>query len=356
MEQFDELLKELAQKEECVVPKGFDERMQDVLDSLPAKAKKAGLGAVKTALIAAVACAVLLGTAFAASPTLRELMGSFAPYAQEQEDKTYTMDGFEVKVLSALSDGSTLRAWVQVKDLEGHRLSADMKPYGEVSVMTDERLDGLAADGVYWSFSFDSGYAVYNEKDETALLVFTGWGQNFGDLSNAALRIRHIYDYRDPSQWELVPDESHPGHPGQGSGEFFEVETVKDVSGFRLNNVQLTIPLTVESTDKIRLEKDSALAKAVNAEWVELSPLGLTAAFEHGWADAMIFNPIRARMKDGTEVDWEKQGEWNPSGCATYVSDAEKRYGVIQIWNFPEALELDQVESIYVCGKYFPVQ
>lgn len=350
MEQFDELLKAMAQKEECVVPKGFDERMRDVLDSLPDKAKKAGLGAVKTALIAAVACAVLLGTAFAASPTLRELMGSFAPYAQEQEDKTYTMDGFEVKVLSALSDGSTLRAWVQVKDLEGHRLSADMVPWGEVNVMTDEGLGGLAADGVYWSFSFDSGYAVYNEEDETALLVFTGWGQNFGDLSNATLRIRHIYDYGDPLQQGIVPDESRPGQGGEN------IVVEKYTSGFRLNDVQLTIPLAVESTDKIRLEKDSALAKAVNAEWVELSPLGLTAAFEHGTPDALTFNPIRVRLKDGTELDWEEQGGWNPSGQATYASHSEKRYGVIKIWNFPEAIDLGQAESVFVCGKYFPVQ
>lgn len=351
MEQFDELLKSMAQKEECVVPKGFDEKMQDVLDNLPAKAKKVGLGAVKTALIAAAACAVLLGTAFAASPTLRELMGSFAPYAQEQEDKTYTMDGFEVKVLSALSDGSTIRAWVQVKDLEGHRLSADMRPWGEVNVMTDEGLDGLAADGVYWSFSFDSGYAVYNEEDETALLVFTGWGQNFGDLSNATLRIRHIYDYLDPSQREYVPDESHPG---QGSGEYVTVE--ENVSGFRLNDVQLTIPLTVESTDKLTMEKDSALAGALNAEWVELSPLGLTAAFEHGVPDELTFNPIRVRMKDGTELDWEKQGEWNPSGGATYYDREQQIYGQIEIWNFADAIDLEQVESVYVCGKYFPIR
>lgn len=351
MEQFDELLKELAQKEECVVPKGFDERMQDVLDNLPARAKKVGLGAVKTALLAAAACAVLLGTAFAASPTLRELMGSFAPYAQEQEDKAYTMDGFEVKVLSALSDGSTIRAWVQVKDLEGHRLSADMVPWGEVNVMTDEGLGGLAADGVYWSFSFDPGYAVYNEEDETALLVFTGWGQNFGDLSNATLRIRHIYDYG-ATEWEPVPEDERPeGAAGEG-----EVFLTRPVTPYKFNDVQLTIPLTVESTDKIRLEKDSALAGALNAEWVELSPLGLTAAFEHGVPDELTFNPIRVRMKDGTELDWEEQGEWNPSGQATYASHSEKRYGVIKIWNFPEAIDLEQVESVFVCGKYFPVQ
>lgn len=351
MEQFDELLRSMAKKEEIIVPNGFDGRMQDVLDNLPARAKKAGLGAVKTALLAAAACAVLLGTAFAASPTLRELMGSFAPYAQEQEDKTYTMDGFEVKVLSALSDGSTIRAWVQVRDLEGHRLSADMVPWGEVNVMTDEGLGGLAADGVYWSFSFDPGYAVYNEEDETALLVFTGWGQNFGDLSNATLRIRHIYDYG-ATEWEPVPEDERPeGAAGEG-----EVFLTRPVTPYKFNDVQLTIPLTVESTDKIRLEKDSALAGALNAEWVELSPLGLTAAFEHGVPDELTFNPIRVRMKDGTELDWEEQGGWNASGGGTYCDREQQIYGQIEIWNFADAIDLEQVESVYVCGKYFPVR
>lgn len=351
MEQFDELLRSMAKKEEIIVPNGFEERTQDVLDNLPARAKKAGLGAVKTALLAAAACAVLLGTAFAASPTLRELMGSFAPYAQEQEDKTYTMDGFEVKVLSALSDGSTIRAWVQVRDLEGHRLSADMVPWGEVNVMTDEGLGGLAADGVYWSFSFDPGYAVYNEEDETALLVFTGWGQNFGDLSNATLRIRHIYDYG-ATEWEPVPEDERPeGAAGEG-----EVFLTRPVTPYKFNDVQLTIPLTVESTDKIRLEKDSALAGALNAEWVELSPLGLTAAFEHGVPDELTFNPIRVRMKDGAELDWEKQGGWNASGGGTYCDREQQIYGQIEIWNFADAIDLEQVESVYVCGKYFPVR
>ena len=349
MEQFDKMLKEMAEKEEMIVPNGFDERMKDVLDSLPAPAKK-GRGAVRITLIAVAACIALLGTAFAASPGLRVLLGSFAPYAQAQEDKTYTMDGFEVKVLSAMSDGSTIRAYVQVKDLQGHRLSADMQPFGTVNVMTADGLDGMAADGVYWSFSFDPGYAVYNEEEDTALLVFTGWGQSFGDLSNAKLDIRHIYDYQTSSQLETVPDDSYSG---QGGEDFY---VAKDVSGFKLNDVQLTIPLAVESTDKLTFDKASTLAKTFNAEWVELSPLGLTAAFEHGVLDALTFNPIRVRLKDGTELDWEKQGEWNPSGNATYGDNEGKRYGYITIWNFPDAIDLEQVESIYVSGDYFPVQ
>ena len=131
---------------------------------------------------------------------------------------------------------------------------------------------------------------------------------------------------------------------------------MRPVTQFKLNDVQLTIPLTVESTDKLTFGRDSELAGYLNAEWVELSPLGLTAAFEHGVSDKLTFNPIRVRMKDGTELDWEKQGKWNPSGHATYANNAEKRYGVINIWNFTEAIDLAQVESVYVCGRYFPVE
>lgn len=363
MERFDETLRVMADKEECIVPEGFDGRLQKTLDGLPPRGKKAGLGAVRGVLIAAAACALLMGTALAASPGLREMLaaalGGFAPYAQEQEDKTYLLDGFEVKVLSALSDGSTLRAYVQVRDLEGDRLSADMEPWGVVDVLTDNE-QGLDIDGTYWSYSFDPGYAVYNGENKTALLVFTSWGQNFGNLEDAKLEIRHIYDYMPPSKigYEPIPEDElgEEGITVGGSEGEVGMTVLRPLKEFKLNDVQLTIPLTVESTDKLTLEKDSALAKAVNAEWVELSPLGLTAAFEHGTPDELTFNPIRVRMKDGTELDWEKQGEWNPSGHATYANNAEKRYGVINIWNFPEAIDLDQVESIYVCGRYFPIE
>ena len=163
-------------------------------------------GQGRRVLIAAAACALLIGSAFAASPTLRELIGSFAPYAQEQEDRAYTMDGFQVKVLSALTDGSTIRAYVQVKDLEGDRLSADMEPWGTVDVLTDNE-QGLNIDGTYWSYSFDPGYAVYNGESKTALLVFTSWGQNFGDLENAKLEIRHIHDYVSKIEYEPIPED-----------------------------------------------------------------------------------------------------------------------------------------------------
>ena len=74
MEQFDEMLKAMAKKEEMMVPNGFDERVRETLDGLPPREKRRGLGAVKTVLIAAALCAALLCTAFAASPELRGML------------------------------------------------------------------------------------------------------------------------------------------------------------------------------------------------------------------------------------------------------------------------------------------
>lgn len=358
MERFDEMLKAMAEKEECIVPNGFDERMQEVLDDLPPKAVKRGLGAVKGILIAAAVCAALLCTAFAASPGLREILaealGGFAPYAQEQEDKTYMMDGFEVKVLSALSDGSTIRAYVQVKDVEGDRLSADMRPWGEVNTATEE---GLDIGDTYWSYSFDPGRAVYDAESGTALLVFTSWGQNFGDLKDTKLEIHHIYDYLPTSErgYQLIESPS-PGTEVLGGDEKVHVYLMEPTVPFTLNDVQLTIPLTVESMPKLTFGPDSELAAGIGAELAELSPLGLTAAFTDGYKDAIHQNPIRVRMTDGTEMDWECPESLNPSGGGSYYNAEKGLYGTISIWNFDEAIDLDQVESIYMCGKYFSVK
>lgn len=356
MEQFDKMLKEMAEKEECIVPDGFDQRLKDVLGNLPPRAKKRGLGAVKGALIAAAVCAALMGTALAASPGLREILGAslggFAPYAQEQVDKTYVMDGFEVKVLSALSDGSTLRAYVQVRDLEGDRLGPEMEPWGAVDVLTEEDKQG---GGTFRSFSVDSGYAVYDEESKTALLVFTSWAQGFGDLKNAKLEIRHIYDYQ--SHVEMRPVD-----PGEWEGQVYasegvEVTVMEPVTPFVLNDVQLTIPLQVESMPRLTFGPDTELAAGIHAESVELSPLGLTAMIlmENGTSEVFM-EPVRARMADGTEVKYDERNWMMPTGQGTYIDQETGKYGWIYVWNFPDALDLEQVEGVYVGGAYYPVK
>ena len=80
MEQFDKLMKEMAEKEEMIVPKGFDERVQAALNDLPPRQKKRKLGAVKGALIAAAACLLLVGTVFAANGITGGLVFNRAGY------------------------------------------------------------------------------------------------------------------------------------------------------------------------------------------------------------------------------------------------------------------------------------
>jgi len=353
MERFDEMLKHMAEQEECIVPKGFDEKIGGALDALPSKAKR-GLGAVKGALIAAAVCAALMCTAFAASPGLRELLaealGGFAPYAQDQEDKTYIVDGFELKVLSALSDGSTIRAYVQARDLEGDRLGPEMEPFGDVNVLTEADRNGETA---FRSFTSDHGYAVYDEESKTALLVFTSWAQGVGDLKNAKLEIRHVYDYVSKIQFEPIPEDEIP----EGTEVHGDTFLVRPVTDFTLNDVQVTIPLEVESMPKLTFGSETELVKGIGADQAELSPLGLTVWMTQGAETISLYtNDVRVRMADGTEIVWEKPGDWMPSGQGSYLDQETGKYGWILIWNFAEALDLNQVEGVYVGGEYHPIK
>lgn len=65
MEQFDKLVKEMAEKEEMTVSNGFDERVQAALEELPDRTKRRR--PMKAVLIAAAACLLLVGTVFAAN-------------------------------------------------------------------------------------------------------------------------------------------------------------------------------------------------------------------------------------------------------------------------------------------------
>ena len=179
MEEFDGKLRRMAEKEECTVPEGFDERLQETLDGLPGRTKKRRrLGAVKGALIAAAACLALAGTAFAASPGLRDLLaealGGLAPYAQGLEDKSYVIDGIEFRVVSALADDFTVRAYVEARELEGDRLSqlelnAFGAAFGLVDVPTKDTGNSEGMGG-----GTMSGVCVgYDAETKTALLAIT---------------------------------------------------------------------------------------------------------------------------------------------------------------------------------------
>ena len=329
MEPFDNMLKELASKEECIVPEGFDENLQDILCKLPPRAKRRGLRAAKTALIAAAACAALLCTAFAASPGLRErlatALGSFAPYAQEQDGQAYEMDGLEVRVLSAMADQDTIRVYVQLKDLEGDRLSDHINAMGLVDVPAPPPSDDSGVRGN----TFGSQCLSYDAETKTALMVCTTWGRIYEDLSDAELILFHVYD----------------------------TQTLEDISV----NTTLHIPLDIEVMPSVTLSGDTELAAGFFAETVRLSPLGITAVtygdIQYGY---LVRSRLRLQLADGTEILSGRE-DGGPDGQGSYGEYGTESSRRVLTWNFRDPLEVDQIQSVTIIDRNggertFPVE
>lgn len=317
MEQFDMMLKEMAGKEGCIVPDGFDERMRSVLDGLPQE-RKERLGAVKGVLIAAAACALLVGTAFAASPGLRDALadalGGFAPYAHEQEGEAYVIDGIEFRVVSALADDFTVRAYVEARDLEGDRLSGEMTATGMVDVPRKKTGKGVSG------FTMGAHCAGYDEETKTALLCVTSWGQVMADdLAGSQVRIFTLSN----GPW--------------AAAEFWRNE--EDVS----------IPVEIEPMSSVTA--DTGLTAAFHAEEVRLSPIGLSVIFKGSeYWPAFAGADLRVQLADGS-VDAPWKGGQGSFG--TYGTESSRK---VLVWNFREPIEPGSIEGIYVGEDYFPVK
>ena len=320
MEQFDKMLKAMADKEECMVPEGFDERVQAALDGLPSKAKKRGLGAVKTVLTAAVACVLLAGTAFAASPGLREMLaealGGFAPYAREQEGEAYVIDGIEFRVMSVLADDFTVRAYVEARDLEGNRLSElERNQFGSAHGLVDvPRKD--TGEGVT-GFVMGGMCLDYDEETKTALLAITSWGQVMADdLSGSEVRLFDL-----------------SGGPASGYQCLWE------------NTEGVTFPVEVKPIPS--LIAGAELADAFQAEEVRISSLGLSVIFKDDqvWPQFAGSN-MSAGLADGTLADAPWEGGQGSFG--TYGTQSSRK---VLIWNFREPVEVEQIQSITLIGR-----
>ncbi len=339
MEQFDQRLRAMAEKEECIVPKGFDERLENVLDELPPQKKKRGLGAVKGVLVAAAACVLLVGTAFGASPGLREVLaealGGFAPYAQEQEDKTYTIDGLEFKVKSVLADDFTIRAYVEVRDPEGDifdkidDLTIPTRVSGGVDVPFVH--EWLAPDATE-SWMSGAECLSYDAESRTALLVVSTWKAMPEDMTEAAVQVRAMNSYL--------------------TGDYEKVWR---------NRWGRAIPVEVKSVDTTVLGKDTALVSGLDAEEARLSPLGLTLIFH----DYEIHRPIlegealngtdganvSVKLADGSIVEAPWGGH-----CGIFLPPYDKNSSRVIIINFREPVELEQIDGVYIGEDYFPIK
>ena len=90
----------------------------------------------RRAAVALALCAVLAATAVAAGPSvwsaLAEHLGPFGPYGQKLEG-VQIVNGIEVKLLEAVTDGYSARVYYTLTDLEGDRLSENTVVSGGVN-------------------------------------------------------------------------------------------------------------------------------------------------------------------------------------------------------------------------------
>ena len=323
MERFDEMLKNMAGKEACIVPEGVDRRMEKVLEGLPPQGKRRRLGAVKGALIAAAACLALAGTAFAASPGLRDLLaealGSFAPYAQEQDSAAYAWNGFELKVLSAMADENTLRVYVQLKDME-KRDRVNIHGDTWLSECPMLSIGGLKSSVDITGSCAHTSFEHNDPEAQTVVAVVTFYGRMTEDLTGAEL-------WADPPRNMMDQPQS----------------------------AAVKIPLDIEmlpSRTLLRFE-DTILAGA-RAEELRMSPLGLTLITGRlSYATTTRLDlTFRVQLKDGSQVDTEQEGA---SGHGTYRT-IDGAHHLAQIWNFRQPVELDQVAGVYIGEDYFPIE
>ena len=257
-----------------MVPNGFDERGRETLDGLPPREKRRGLGAVKTVLIAAALCAALLCTAFAASPELRgmlaEALGGFAPYAQGQEGEAYVIDGIEFRVVSALADDFTVRAYVEARELEGDRLSKLERnvlggAFGLVDVPIKDMGNSEGSGG-----GTTSGVCLdYDPETKTALLAVTSWGQVMADdLSGAEVKLFSL-----------------------SGGPKAAYRTIWENSG------GVYFPVEIKPMPSLTL--DGELASGLGAEEVRISSLGLSVIFKPPGRAARAITARMARKPSG---------------------------------------------------------
>mgnify|MGYP007033831946 CR=1 FL=1 len=328
MEQFDEKMKLRAVREDCPVPDGFYGRLQETLEELPPQRKRRKLGGAKGALVAAAACVLLVGTAFASSPALRDLLaealGTFGPVAQEQESEVYRWNGFEFKVLSALADDVTVRVFLEAKDLEKRdRLEFRSESWKEECPVFE--LGGIKSSVDSMGYVGGTGaVTTYDKATQTGVVQTGRMGVLVEDLSGAKVRIGTLKSWLEDDPW----------HPA------------------------VVIPLDIKVMPSRTILREIETA-GLQVKEVRMSALSLTLEWEKtseymsdGEMD-LVTTKAGVKMKDGTVVDSEYDAS---SGFGDYRDpDTGVRYSM-RIWRFADLVEPDQVAGVYVGEDYFPVK
>lgn len=163
----------------------------------------------RTVLAAAAVCGVLMVSAFALSPTLRQIlesaMGGYTEYARPVEGADVS-NGMELRVVSALNSGSILKVYAELRNLDGEPVCDTLRMSGILIPLEGGKDTGSITIGVEW--------IGYEKESETALLEFTAWGFStpIGDrleLSAVVLpplgELEIIYDWKIAFTTEELP-------------------------------------------------------------------------------------------------------------------------------------------------------
>ena len=147
------------------------ERLEELLAEGPAEGKRPRRRLGRRAALALALCGALTATALAAGPSIRQALsahlGSFAPYGQALEG-TATVNGVEIRLLEAVTDGYSARVYYTLTDLEGGRFNDHTAVGGSISA---ENLGAVAR--------FGGGVISYDPDTGTLLVEKLLFGADF---------------------------------------------------------------------------------------------------------------------------------------------------------------------------------
>ena len=305
------MFKEEYQKEMSEMKMSGEQKTRIVELMTAAPARKTGR-AGRTILAAALACAVLVISALALSPGLREqltaVLGEFEPYAQTVEESVCVKNGVEIRVISAMADGSMVKVYAEARDLEGDRLTAEMlkaEQDGQSTVqgfIVRDNTDPEDEERITGSI-IRARCVGFEETTGTALLEFCNWGTFPSDLKEMELTV-----------FSLWPK-------GILMGETIEGENWE-------------IPLTIETTASRSISLSETVG-STKLKQLELSALGL-ALFTEGVPP----KELTVYLADGSQIQ------------ATPDQGLGSR---VTYWEFTDPVEIEHVVAVAFGQWYIPL-
>lgn len=300
-----------------------DAQMESLLTVLeknrevPAKPVKS---TVKTVLLAAALCVALAITALAVSPSLRETLlvalGAFAPYRQETEGLCVVDQGIELKVVSTLCDGNSVKVYLELRDL------------------TDDRLDEFT------QCDLDIMPANWSEEGDVRWDAIGGGGDLFGydPASKTILASAELFGDGPPASrltLNLYMTEIQPG----GARD----DTPK--SPVIRGEWHLTVEAEMVEQTSIDMAQSQATFAGVEAKTLHLSVLGCTIESDpHGTPNGFLY-PLTVYLFDGRTLPHIQAGPLSHTGNYTVTR-----------WNFPEPVEPEDVVAIAIGQWYVPIE